>query len=269
MKVLVPGGTGLLGRAVVAGLVGAGHEVRVLSRDPSRVVASPHVEVRRGDLRDPESLTAAMAGVDVVVNCATDPRSAQDVDVAGTANLATAMQAGAVGHLVQVSIVGVDRIPLRFYRSKRQAELVVEQQGVPWTIQRATQFHQFIDTMLGMSARLPVVPTPRGLRFQPIAVEDLAARLVQHVADGPAGMAPSLGGPEVLTHGELATTWLRAHGRRRVLLPVPLPGKLGRAFREGANLSPEHRSHGMTWQEYLDALDAPHTRAAITGRDAG
>ena len=269
MTVLVPGGTGLLGRAVVAGLVGAGHEVRVLSRDPSRVVASPHVDVRRGDLRDPDSLTAAVTGIDVVVNCATDPRSASDVDVAGTANLTSAMQAAGVGHLVQVSIVGVDRIPIRFYRAKRQAELVVEQQSVPWTIQRATQFHQFIDRMLDASARLPVLPTPRNLRFQPIAVEDVAAVLVQHVANGPAGMAPPVGGPEILTQKELATTWLRAHGRRRVLVPVPLPGKVGRAFRDGANLSPDHRSRGVRWQSYLDAAAAADAGTALASRDAG
>jgi uncharacterized protein YbjT (DUF2867 family) len=179
------------------------------------------------------------------------------------------MQAAGVGHLVQVSIVGVDRIPIRFYRTKRQAELVVEQQSVPWTIQRAAQFHQFIDRMLRTSARLPVLPTPRGLRFQPIAVEDVAAVLVQHVANGPAGMAPPVGGPEILTHGQLATTWLRAHGRRRVLVPVPLPGKVGRAFRDGANLSPDHRSRGVRWQSYLDAAAAADAGTALASRDAG
>ena len=253
MKVLVPGGTGLLGRSVVTQLVEAGHEVRVLSRDPSRAPAASGVDVRRGDLRDPASLTPALTGVDAVVNCATDLRSPNDVDLGGTANLARAMETEGAGHLVQVSIVGVDRVPIRFYRTKRQAELVVERQSVPWTIQRATQFHQFVDAMLARSARLPVIPTPRGMRFQPIAVEDVAALLVQHLATGPAGMAQPVGGPQVLTHKELTTSWLRARGRRRLVVPVPLPGKVGVAFREGANLSPDHTADGLRWQAYLDA----------------
>lgn len=261
MLVLVPGGTGLLGQAVVQALLAGDHEVRVLSRDPSRASARrADVELHRGDLRDAESLAPALSGVDAVVNCATDLRSPADVDLAGTANLAHAMQAVGAGHLVQVSIVGVDRVPLGFYRIKRQAEQVVEEQDVPWTIQRFTQFHPFVDDLVARSARLPVVPAPRGLRFQPIAVEDAAARLVHHVGTGPARRAPDLGGPEVLTLGELATTWLRAQGRRRPVLPVPFPGRLGRAFKAGANLSPDHSSSGTTWQQYVVSTAARRSR---------
>ena len=251
-RVLVTGGTGLLGGAVVQRLLAAGHEVRVLSRDPAGVRASlPRVDVRQGDLREPVGLEGAVAGTDAVVHCATDPRSADEVDVAGTAHLLRALRSADVGHLVHVSIVGVDQVPLRFYRAKLLAESYVEDQDVPWTIQRATQFHPFLDGMLARSTRLPVVPCPRGLRFQPVAVEDVAARLVDHVTAGPSGRAPDLGGPEVLSQRELAATWLRAHRRHRVLVSTPLPGKLGAAFRRGANLCPDQASGGATWREYL------------------
>jgi uncharacterized protein YbjT (DUF2867 family) len=252
VNVVVTGGTGLLGRCVVEQLLAARHEVRVLSRDPSGAPAGlGEAQLCHGDLRDPSSLPDALSTAQVVVHCATDPRSATDVDVTGTANLVRAMHTVGVGHLVHVSIVGVDRVPIRLYRAKRQAELIVEEQHVPWTIQRATQFHPFLHRMLTQTARLPLIPCPRGLRFQPIAVEDVAARLVQHVASGPSGMAPDLGGPEVLSQKELATTWLRAHGRHRLLVPVPLPGSVGRAFREGANLCPDQASDGITWREYV------------------
>jgi uncharacterized protein YbjT (DUF2867 family) len=254
VKVLVTGGTGLLGRSVVGRLLAAGHEVRVLSRNPSGAPAGlGGADVCRGDLRDPASLPAALSTVEVVVHCATDSRSATDVDIAGTATLARAAAAAGVGHLVHVSIVGVDRVPIRFYRAKREAETTIEEQSIPWTIQRATQFHPFVDGMLARSARLPFIACPRGLRFQPIAVQDVADRLVQHVASGPSGRAPDLGGPQVLSQKELAATWLRARGQRRLLVPVPLPGKLGRAFGDGANLCPEHASGGVSWSDYLDA----------------
>jgi uncharacterized protein YbjT (DUF2867 family) len=253
MKVLVTGGTGLLGRSVVERLLVADHEVRVLTRNPSATTTPDGAEAHRGDLRHPDSRTGPLADAEVVVHCATDPRSADAVDVTGTQNLARAMSAAGVGHLVHVSIVGVDRVPIRFYRAKLQAESTIEGQSVPWTIQRATQFHPFVDDMLARSARVPVIVCPRGLRFQPIAVEDVAARLVEHVATGPSGRASDLGGPEVLSQKEIAAQWLQARHRRRLLVPVPLPGKVGRAFRDGANLCPDRASDGLTWRQYLDS----------------
>lgn len=254
MNVLVTGGTGLLGRAVVDRLIAIGHGVRVLTRDPDRATAAhTGAELLRGDLRDPTSLHTALSSIEVVVHCASDVDSVDDVDVAGTANLVGAMRGHEVTHLIYVSIVGVDRVPLRYYRAKRNVELIIEGQSVPWTIQRSTQFHPFIETMLAGSARMPLIACPYGVRFQPIDVEQVADRLVHHVTAGPVGMAPDLGGPEVLTLKELAASWLSSVGRRRLLLPIPSPGKLGRAFRGGANLCVDQASDGLTWQQYLDA----------------
>ncbi len=259
MKVVVTGGTGLLGRSVVGRLVANGHRVSVVSRDPARAPAVPSgVELRRGDLRHSAGLRSALSSADVVVHCASDLRAAGDVDVAGTANLLDAMRGQEVAHLVYVSIVGVDRIPLRYYRAKREAEASIEGQSIPWTIQRATQFHPFIETRMAASARKPFIACPRRLRFQPVAVDTVADRLVQHVAAGPAGMAPDLGGPEVLTQRELASTWLSAVGRRRALLPAPLVGRVGQAFHDGANLCPDRASAGPTWQQHL--ARAQHVR---------
>ena len=255
MKVLVTGGTGELGRAVVDRLLPAGHQVRVLSRAP-RLPARPEVEVWRGDLREPDSLSGPLRSVDTVVHCASDVRAAAEVDVAGTAHLLRTMQQLQVAHLVHVSIVGVDRVPVRYYRAKHRVESLLAEQEVSWTVQRATQFHSYVDSMLARSARLPVIATFRGLRFQPIAVGEVADRLVDHVAAGPSGHAPDLGGPEVLSHHELARTWLNAHRRRRLLAPVPLPGPVGRAFRDGANLCPGGASQGQTWQDHLRRVGA-------------
>jgi uncharacterized protein YbjT (DUF2867 family) len=173
----------------------AGHWVRVLSRKPS--VASPQLdgEMSRGDLRDPASLNCGDGAMEVVVHCASDVTSPVDVDVDGTRHLLTAMRDVGVPHMVHVSIVGVDRVPLRYYRAKLQVEAIIEAHQVPWTIQRATHFHPFIDTMLTRQARYPVIACACGMRFQPIAVGDGADRLVQHVDTGPSGMTPDIGGP--------------------------------------------------------------------------
>ena len=254
-SVLVTGGTGLLGRSVVHRLVAAGHRVRVLSRDPSRApLALTDADLCQGDLRDPATLTPALSAAQVVVHCASDVRSSQEVDVSGTANLAGVMRDLGIAHLIYVSIVGVDRLPLKYYRAKRVVEAMIDSHGVPWTIQRATQFHPFIETLLLRSARMPLIACPRGLRYQPIAVEAVADRLVEHVTAGPTGMAPDLGGPEVLPLRDLAASWMSAVGRRRLLLPVPFPGAVGEQFRQGANLCPEQASDGPTWQQYLESV---------------
>ena len=246
--VLVTGGSGLLGRLVVDRLRTAGQGVRVLThRTPTG-----H-DMVQADLRDGTGLGAALEGVGAIVHCASDARASSEVDVTGTRRLVDAALGSGSPHLVYVSIVGVDRIPWRYYRAKRDAERLVAGSGLPWTIQRATQFHPFLAAMLEQLARPPVLLVPRSFRFQPVDPADVADRLVRQVAAGPGGRAPDLGGPEVLELTDLAHTWLQATGRRRPVLPVPVPGSLGKAFRAGANLCPEHAEGRRTWQEFLES----------------
>ncbi len=270
-RVLVTGGTGVLGRPTVKQLLAAGHDVRVLARGgappASAGTAVPGQEPTwiRGDVRDGGSLQGALTGVDVVVHCASDPRSAKAVDVAGTERLVdAARQIGA--HLVYVSIVGVDRIPWSYYRAKLQAEEVVRASGLPHTVQRATQFHPFLAQMLWQLARTRVMALPRGFRFQPVAPADLASRLVAHVEGGPCGRADDFGGPQVLDLRYLARSWLQATAMRRTLLSFPVPGRVGAAFRAGANLCPENTCGTGSWEDFLQDVRA---RALPVRRSGG
>jgi uncharacterized protein YbjT (DUF2867 family) len=251
MNVLVTGGTGELGRLVVEQLVAGGEEVRVLSRRTAP--GAPGVRTVVGDLRTGAGVQEAVEGVDAVVHCASDPRTPKAVDVEGTRRLAEAAVQGHRPHLVHVSIVGVDRIPLGYYRAKLAAERLVEESGLPFTVQRATQFPSLLQSLLTAQARLPALLCPRGFRFQPVDPADVADRLVQHVRNGPAGRAPDIGGPQVLPIEDLARTWLTATGRSRAVLRVPVPGRLGRAFRSGANLCPDHAVGVRTWEQALPA----------------
>jgi uncharacterized protein YbjT (DUF2867 family) len=96
-----------------------------------------------------------------------------------------------------------------------------------------------------------VLPVPRGIAFQPVAVADVAARLAELAAGEPAGRVPDLGGPEVRGLDDLARTWLAATGRRRRVVQVPAPGKLAAAVRGGANLVPEHADGTGTFEEFV------------------
>jgi uncharacterized protein YbjT (DUF2867 family) len=233
--ILVTGGTGVLGRAVVRRLTSAGVATRVLSRRAGDV---------RADLETGEGLAAAVAGVDTVLHLATTLRGGRDVTI--TRNLLAAT--GADRHVVYVSIVGVDAIPLGYYRGKLAAERLVEQ--VPHTILRATQFHDLLRTLFAAAAKLPLMPVP-ALRAQPVDVRDVAARLAGLAGGEPQGRVPDFGGPETRTLPDLAAEYLHATGRRRLRVPVRLPGATFRAYRTGANLTSGASGGTITFTEHL------------------
>lgn len=254
-EVLVTGGSSALGQLVVDRLVSDGHRVRVLMRaaTASPWTADSNVDVVLGDLGDAASLRTAVDAVDSVVHCASNPRASQEVDVQGTARLVEAARDARNPHLVYVSIVGVDRIPVAYYRAKRQTEEIVARSGLPWTVQRATQFHSFLANTLATLARAPMLPVPKRFRFQPVDTAEVADRLCRHVTAGPAERAPDFGGPEVRSGVDLAHAWARLTASRRRIVAVPVPGNLARAYRAGANVCPDQPRGVRTWEEFLSS----------------
>jgi uncharacterized protein YbjT (DUF2867 family) len=244
--VLVTGGTGLLGREVAARLTAGGHTVRILT--PTATTDPRTVE---GDLAIGSGLDAAVEGVAAIVHCASNVRDPQRIDVAGTRRLADAARLVGDPHLVYISIVGVDRIPRAYYRAKLAAEQEVVASTLPWTILRATQFHEFAATLLERLTSLPVVPAPRCWRLQPVDVSEVAARLAAAVDNGPAGRLPDVGGPEVLPLTDLVRQYMRATGRRRPVVQIPAPGRFSAAMRAGANLAPAAPAGGLTFEQFL------------------
>ncbi|MEV4862278.1 SDR family oxidoreductase [Streptomyces ossamyceticus] len=237
--ILVTGGTGVLGRRVTERLRADGHEVRVLSRH-----AQPYaVDLVAGG----SGLDSALAGVDTVVHCASSPRGGDEK----AAHLIAAARQARVGHLVYISIVGVDRVPFGYYRSKLAVERLVEESGLGWTTLRATQFHDLLVTLFEGLAKSPVIPVPAGVGDQPIAVAEVADRLAELAVSAPAGRVPDMGGPEILSLRALARLYLTATGRRRALLTVPLFGKAYAGFRAGGHLAPERAAGTGTFGEYV------------------
>lgn len=217
--ILVTGGTGGLGRPTVDRLRSAGHDVRVLSRRPGagRVV---------GDLASGAGLDAALDGVDTVLHLATNRRK----DAPATARLLDA--AAHVGHIVFISIVGVEEIPYGYYRDKVVCETLVTDSGIPFTILRATQFHDFVGAFLRAQRTLPVIlslPIP----VQTIAVEEVAQRLVELAGNPPAGRVADIGGPEVTPVSDLVALWQRAFETSKPVWTLHLPGKTIAAFKAG------------------------------------
>jgi uncharacterized protein YbjT (DUF2867 family) len=239
------------------------------------------VEWAQADLATGDGLAAAVAGVDTIIHAATNAPAATaptkdparigaaatpagfgrvleafrgsktaSVDVEGTQRLLAAAREVGVGHFIYVSIVGIEHVPLAYYRHKLAAEAWVRRGGVPWSIMRATQFYTLADMVLGMLTRLPIVALPADFRFQPCDPRDVAAWLGQAVAAGPGGRLPDFAGPDVYTLGELAQTWLAARGMRRRIVPVHMPGRAAAALRAGV-LTGGAQQGRITWAEWL------------------
>jgi uncharacterized protein YbjT (DUF2867 family) len=162
-----------------------------------------------------------------------DSKHAAATLVDGVRRLIAAEQAAGVGHHVCVSIVGCERVPVGYFAVKAKQERVVEEAPVPWSIVRATQFHQLVDHALDRAARWRVLPLPRA-RLQTIACEEVAKAVADVAEAAPLRARIQIAGPEVANLGDLARSWAAITRRRILLLPVPLPGKTGRALRDGA-----------------------------------
>jgi uncharacterized protein YbjT (DUF2867 family) len=251
---LVTGGTGTLGRLLVPLLREAGGKVRVLSRSGHRSVDG--VELLTGDLATGEGVDAAVDGMETVVHCAGSAKGDEDK----ARNLVRVASRAGVRHLVFISVVGADRVPVvsgvdramfGYFAAKRAAERIVADSGLPWTTLRAAQFHDLTLTVVRQLAKLPVVPVFAGVRFQPVDTGEVATRLVELALGRPSGLVADLAGPRVYGMDELVRSYLRASHRRRPILPVRLPGRAARAVRGGANLAPERAVGHRTWEEFL------------------
>ncbi|MBN9110615.1 MAG: NAD(P)H-binding protein [Pseudonocardia sp.] len=240
MDILVTGGTGKLGRALVERLRGDGRAPRVLSRTAGqgRVV---------GDLRTGAGIDDAVRGADVIVHCATAPRGDADT----TRTLVDAAARAGSPHLVYVSIVGIETVPMPYYRAKLAAEKIVTGSGLPWTILRATQFHDLLATMFSAGSRTGVLPVLKATPFQPVDVTDVAARLAKLALEPAAGRADDFGGPQVRDMADLGRAWLAATGTRRRVVALRLPGAIARGYRTGAHTAPEHTDGTVTFEQFL------------------
>jgi uncharacterized protein YbjT (DUF2867 family) len=248
--ILVTGGTGTLGHHVVRRLRKVGRDVRVLTRR-----AGSHedgVRFMTGDLLTAAGIEAAVEGAATIIHCA----GAFKGDEVATQNLVRAAARTGRPHLVCISVVGADRVSVSgridrmmygYFDMKRKVEQVAADSGLPWTTLRATQFYDLIFLVVAALAKLPVVPVPSGMAFQPVDTDEVAARLVELALGRPSGLAPDFAGPCVYSMAELIRGYLKRKHQRRLLLPIWLPGK--KAAR--AILAPEHAVGIRTWEEFL------------------
>jgi uncharacterized protein YbjT (DUF2867 family) len=244
--ILVTGGTGTIGSRVVPILRAAGMNIRILSRHPR--ADEPGIEHVEGDTVTGYGLQPALKGVDTVLHLA---GGAKGDDIAAR-NLAGAAKSAGIGHLILISVVGADKMPIGYFRAKAAAERTIAEAGVPWTVVRAAQLHDFVLPVVKGLVRMPLIPAPSGLRFEPVHVDEVAACLAELALAEPAGRVADIVGPQVLDIPQLLAIYWNFFGRRSPKLPIRLPGAVGRAYRAGENLAgPEAQRGVRNWAEFL------------------
>lgn len=244
--ILVTGGTGNIGRHTIPVLRAAGREVRILSR---RVrPAEPGIQYVVGDTVKAIGLDEALNGIETVLHLA---GGAKGDDVAA-AHLVEAARRAGVRHLVLISVVGAGSMPIGYFKMKAAAEQAFETSGIAFTVLRVAQLHDFALPMVKVLAKMRIAP--RGLRFESVGAEAVGARLGELALGAPAGRVADLAGPQVREIADMVRAFDAARGRTRTLLPIRLPGAIGRAYRAGANLADETAMRGRgTWEDFLTA----------------
>jgi uncharacterized protein YbjT (DUF2867 family) len=245
MDIAVAGGTGTVGRHVVTIARARGHRVVSLSR-------ASGVDLVSGD-----GLAQALKGVDAVIDVTNtqtlNGKKSVDFFTAVTGNLLQQEKASGVRHHVALSIVGTDKAAAGYYAGKLAQETAVSHSDIPWTILRATQFHEFAGQMLKRSSMGPLVLIPR-MATQPVATREVAEALVDAVETGPQGRAGDLGGPERKQLADLVRAVARKQGRTKRVIEFTAPGPLWRAMRNGDLLPQAGAAVGrQTFGEWLEA----------------
>jgi uncharacterized protein YbjT (DUF2867 family) len=246
--VLVTGATGTLGRRLTGELARRGHEVVAGTSRPGAPARIAGIRFSQFDLSTGSGLGQALVGVEAVIHSATSPSRAGEVDVGGIRRLSAAARPGV--HLVFPGIVGSDLIPTRYYKMKTASEQALVSSGQPWTILRATQFHQLIWFWYARRSRNPFLFVPSQTRYQVIDPLEVARRLVDAVEAGPQGRMDDIGGPTAYDAADLARSCLSAIHSRRKVIAYTRWGLPAASLRAGANLS-ANRAGGETWNEFV------------------
>lgn len=241
--ILITGGTGRLGKVLSRLLTRNGTEHTLASRNkPADVDNWMFI-----DLLNKQGTEQAVEGKKIIFHLAHDLKT----DSVVTRNLLDALKGKPDVHLIYISIVGIDAVPMAYYREKLKSEQAIAGSGVAYSILRATQFHEYAEYVISSFLRFPVCFLPKKVLIQPVQIEVVAQELLRISQGAPLNGIKNIAGAEVLSLGEMAKRWLQATKKKRIILPFPLRSGLGRALKKGGltlgTLNPE----SITWEAWL------------------
>ncbi|WP_164972797.1 SDR family oxidoreductase [Lacibacter luteus] len=241
--ILITGGTGTLGKSLSALLS---------SQNIPHMIGSRNAESGKDhnvtmDLLQNKAVKEAVEGKQVIFHLATDLKK----DALLTQNLLQAIGTNRNIHLVYISIVGIDKVPFAYYKQKLASENAIKASGIPFTILRATQFHEFIHQIITTFLKFPVGLLPKKIISQPIDASIVAAELYRLSKEEPVGKTIEIGGAEALTLEEMANEWMEQSGKKKLIFNLPIWGELGRTFCNGSLTTANSVKHSKSWRQWL------------------
>lgn len=256
MLIGVVGGTGTAGKSVVREALSRGHDVRVLTRAHAPRGLPDGAEFQRVVVASGDGLPAALTGVEVVIDCGNLPEFMSKKKLAayfeqGTRNLSLAEAAAGVDRHVVLSIVGIDQVPMPYYRAKLAQERLATLGPVPAAVVRSTQFHDFAGQIIEQTRIGPLALVP-DIAIQPVATSEVA-RVLLDVAQDPDPVARTqIAGPKQMSLVDAARQLAASTPGGPRIVPLPIPGKTGRALRVGALTLPEGPTAGPDFEGWLE-----------------
>jgi uncharacterized protein YbjT (DUF2867 family) len=247
----VIGGTGMVGSEVVRLLAAdSGNEVRVLTRTPPRKMGS-NVTHHPIDLSTGAGLKEGLADLDVLIDTGNPRKAPQETLVEGTRTLLELCKDASIEHYVGISIIGCETSGIGYYKAKAAQEEVIRASPIGWSLLRATQFHQLIDTLFTSTARFRISPRAT-FPLQPVEAGEAAKVLVGMANAGAINADVDLVGPEIRSLSEFGKTWREHHHRRAIPVKVPLFGRSGKALKNGDLTIPGKTGPGPTFEQWIN-----------------
>jgi len=265
VRIAVTGASGVLGSSILEHAPSDGDEVIGIGRG----AAVPGHAWRTADVLRADDLVCAFAGVDAVIHAAAPATLKADDEVLFARRAIDAAEAAGVAHFVYVSIINVERNRFfEYYRGKHDAEKLVAESGLGYTIVRSAQFHEFVAFLVEAFSKQPVALFPPGAAFQPIDTAAAAERLAE-IARGPAQhRVLDIAGPQVLAMRDMFDVWKLVYGVRKPSVTLPLPLPLAQVISRNRLIDESAERLGITWETWLRAhRDEPNRYAArLIGR---
>jgi uncharacterized protein YbjT (DUF2867 family) len=248
LKILVTGSTGQLGSALLNQLEGSDYKIKITSRRKPEILGD--FEWIYSDLLSGEGIEEVVKDVDVIIHAATSPtKNSKEFEVIGFKNFLSELKH--IKHFIYPSIVGVEEVPFKYYKLKYEAEELLKNSSIPYTIVRATQFHGFVENLFLSKTYFKRYIIPGNVKGQPVSVDEYAQHLIEFINKGPQGRTEDFGGPAIMTLRELAELKIKINNETNKVFSFSLPGKLYKSFYNGKNTNSLQKVGRITFQEYL------------------
>jgi uncharacterized protein YbjT (DUF2867 family) len=248
LRILVTGSTGQLGSALLNQLKVSDYKVKITSRRKPDGIG--HFEWVYSDLLSGEGLDEAVKDVEVIIHAATSPiKNSRLIEVSGLEKFLSKLQD--IKQFIYPSIVGIEEIPLKYYKLKYEGEELLKNSSIPYTIVRATQFHGFVENLFLSKPIFKRYVIPGNIKFQSVDAGEFANHLIDLINKGPQGRTDDFAGPDIMTSREMAELKIKIKNETNKVFSFSVPGKLYKSFVDGKNTNFNQKKGKITFEEYL------------------